>query len=67
VTQAAQAARWVRHAGGDSPEVGTESTTAVEAEPANPEEEGSQHYVCEIIGFRILWRALVSLKVPVEG
>jgi len=43
-----------RHAGGDSPEVGTEST--------NPEEEGPQYYVCEIVGFRILWRTLVSLR-----
>ena len=51
-----------RHAGGDIPEVGTESTTAVEAEPANPKEEGPQCYVCEIVGFRILWRTLVSLR-----
>ena len=50
-----------RHAGGDSPEVGTGSTAAVEAELANLE-EGPQYYVCEIVGFRILWQALVSLK-----
>jgi hypothetical protein len=43
-----------RHTGGDGTEVGAESTAAVETEPANPEEEGPQYYVCEIIEFRIL-------------
>ena len=42
-----------RHTGGDGTEVGTESTAAVESEPANPEEEGPQYYVCEIIEFHI--------------
>ena len=52
-----------RYAGGNGTEVGTESTAAVETEPANPEEEGPQYYVCEIIESRILWRGLVSLRV----
>jgi len=51
-----------RHAGGDSPEVGTESTTSVEAEPTTPDEESPQCYVSEIVGFRILWRTLVNLR-----
>jgi hypothetical protein len=51
-----------RHAGGDSSEVGTESTTAVEAKPTNPEEESPQYYVSEIVGFRIFWRTLVNLR-----
>lgn len=55
-----------RHAGGDSLEVGTESTAAVEAEPANPE-EGSQYYVCEIVGFRILLARAGELEGSVEG
>jgi hypothetical protein len=53
-----------RHTSGDGTEIGTESTAAVESEPANPEEEGPQYYVCEIVKFRILWWALVSRRVP---
>jgi hypothetical protein len=52
-----------RYAGRDSTEVSTKSTATVEPEPANPEEEGPQYYVCGIVELCILWRGLVSWRV----
>jgi hypothetical protein len=52
-----------RYAGRNGTEVGTESTAAVESEPANPEEEGPQYYICRTVELRILWRGLVSWRV----
>ena len=52
-----------RYAGRDSTEVSTEGTAAVESEPANPEEEGPQYYICGIVELCILWRGLVSWRV----